>query len=60
METNPKGENKMTKTQDLIIDLTLDQNNKYTTTNSTNNWDNNMKILKEWGDAIANKPLALK
>ena len=50
----------MTKTQDLIIDLTLDQNNKYTTTNSTNNWDNNMKILKEWGDAIANKPLALK
>jgi len=50
----------MTKTQDLIIDLTLDHNNKYTTAHNTNNWSNNMHILKEWGDAITNKPLALK
>ena len=49
-----KGANKMTKTQDLVIDLVLNDHNIYTlkTNEYDQEWNLNMKMLSDWGNNL--------
>ena len=44
----------MTKTQDLIIDLVLNEHNTYTLeiNESEQEWNLNMKMLRDWGNNL--------
>ena len=48
---------KMTKKQDLIIDLVLNDHNIYTLKNNEydQEWNLNMKMLSDWGNNLMDK-----